>query len=591
MENQWDSLLKETGFSGIEGSVHDYAGHLEHTGSVILSSAVAKDPPSVVDDVIIISSNPSDRLSLTALETALREVCKTAPKTLPLNQINKVDISKSLCILLDEIEGSLLLDPSAQDFADVKNLCRAKGVVWVVQGACDGSISPESNLAFGLARTIRNENEGIKFVTMDLDAQNRLSPTSTAEVIAQVFKVAMVQPSFSHEGDNEYQERNGRVFISRQVNEKHINGYIAQQTDQAAPQQQAFDQGDRSLRLHADKPDDLDSLYYVDDLITASSLADDEILIRVKATGLNASDVLVANQALPDDRLGRECSGFVTAIGKSVTTLKEGDRICALVNGACSTQARCFSLSAVKIPDNLSYASAASIPVAFSTAYFCLTELARLTSADSILVCSGTEPVGQAALSIAQNMGAAVYTTAQDGREKEFLKDRLRIQDDHIFSYNDAALVQHILEATKNHGTDVVLISESDDAFEAPWQCLAPFGRLIEYGKRTASTDQRMKKAKLPQNGSYLTFDLESWQVSKATDVTKVLATVSNMIFSGKLQMIDPVTEYSMSEVGAALRLLQTRQSAGKLVAVPKVDDQVKVSSCRQVTILRGQNP
>ena len=235
MENQWDTLLQETGFSGIDGSVHDYAGHLEHTGSVILSSAVAKDPPSIVDEVIIISSNPSDRLSLTTLESALSEVCKAAPKTLPFNQINQVDTSKTLCILLDEIDGSLLLDPSAQNFDDVKILCRAKGIVWVVQGACDGSISAESNLAFGLARTIRNENEGMKFVTLDLDAQNRLSPTSTAEIIAKVFKVALVQPSFSHEGDNEYQERNGQVFISRQVNGKNINRYIAQQTDQAAP--------------------------------------------------------------------------------------------------------------------------------------------------------------------------------------------------------------------------------------------------------------------------------------------------------------------------------------------------------------------
>ena len=305
---------------------------------------------------------------------------------------------------------------------------------------------------------------------------------------------------------------------------------------------------------------------------------------------MSARDVLIANKALPNDRLGRECSGVVTAIGRNVKTLKKGDRICAFVNGACSTQARCSSHNAVKIPDNLSYACAASIPVAFSTAYFCITELARLTSADSILVCSGTEPVGQAALSIAQNVGAAVYTTVRDDHEREFLRDRLRIQDDHIFSYNDSALVQHISKANLNHGMDVVLIAESNDAFETPWQCLAPFGRFIEYGKRTTSADQRTKKAKLPQNGSYLTFDLESWQVGKAMDVTKVLATVSNMIFSGKLHMIDPVTEYSMSEVGAALGLLQEKQPVGKLVAVPKVDDQVKVSSRRWVKISSGQN-
>ncbi|KAL5317560.1 hypothetical protein ACEPPN_014655 [Leptodophora sp. 'Broadleaf-Isolate-01'] len=91
---------------------------------------------------------------------------------------------------------------------------------------------------------------------------------------------------------------------------------------------------------------------------------------------------------------GYECSGIVTKIGSRVQFFHIGDRIMAVGNGTFATFARPHEWSAYKIPDTMSFKTAASIPVAYGTAYHAL-RAAQLTNEDTVLIHAATGALEQ----------------------------------------------------------------------------------------------------------------------------------------------------------------------------------------------------
>ena len=577
MEDQWHVLLRKAGFSGIDGILHDYPNCIEHTGSVIISTAVPKETPSPLEDVIVISSNPRGRVSLGALEEGLKNICKQSPRVISFEEVGNVDMVASYCIFLDELDGSILPDPSHAQFVGIQTLCRANYLLWVVQGASDGSFSPESNLAIGLARTIRNESGNAKCVTLDLDTTQQLDPHRTAEVICGVFKATLISPCLAPESDNEYMERNDRIYIPRLVNDAITNEYIAQQTGQAAPSAQPFNRKDRTLRLAQETPGNLDTFYYVDDDELEAPLKDDHVEIQIQATGVGFNDMLAATGKISSDRLGGECSGVIMNVGKMVgSSLEEGDRVCALVKSSYSTLTRCPSQLVVKIPNWLSFDSAACIPVAFSTAYHALVELARLAPGESVLIHAAAGSVGQAAISIAQMIGADVYATVGNEEKKMLILNKYKLGSDHIFSSRDLNFGRDILYVTKDRGVDVVLNSVGGDAFEVSWQCLSMFGRFVDITKRDPLI-HHPEMTEISHNRAYFAVNLDLVKARRPDLLGKAFTSATDLLFSEKLKEINPIISFPMSEVSAAFCVMRSRESIGKMIVKPKPGDFVMV--------------
>ena len=106
--------------------------------------------------------------------------------------------------------------------------------------------------------------------------------------------------------------------------------------------------------------------------------------------------------------LGLECAGVVSAVGEGVTDLHPGDRVCCLAGGCYDSQVLAAAQTVFPLPDSLDFAAAATIPVAHFTAYYALTELARLAEGESILIHGGAGGVGLAAIQLARQLGANV---------------------------------------------------------------------------------------------------------------------------------------------------------------------------------------
>lgn len=188
-ETQWDRILKQSDFSGVDRSLHEYPGEAVHSNSVLISTASYQTEPmsGIAKEWVIVQSHESSRYSLSALKEQVKAIAGNAPVLVSLGQMSNMDLKDCYCIFLDELENTMLANISSETYQAVQNLCTAAGVLWVVEGAQgDSPANPNSGMVIGLTRSVRSENSAVRLVTLDLDANAKLPPSHTSEVIATV---------------------------------------------------------------------------------------------------------------------------------------------------------------------------------------------------------------------------------------------------------------------------------------------------------------------------------------------------------------------------------------------------------------------
>jgi NADPH2:quinone reductase len=209
----------------------------------------------------------------------------------------------------------------------------------------------------------------------------------------------------------------------------------------------------------------------------------DEVLIRVLAAGVNRPDVLQRRGLYPPPPnaspvLGLEVAGEVAALGRDVTGLKVGDRVCALTNGGGYAE-YCVVPAPQCLPGPKGYDAirAAALSEAYFTVWSNLFDLGRLAPGESVLIHGGSSGIGVTAIQLAKEFGSRVYATAGSQRKCEAC---LKLGADAAINYRETDFSERILEITGGRGVDVVL-----DMVGAPYtmrnlSCLAMDGRLIQ---------------------------------------------------------------------------------------------------------------
>src|SRR5680860_885986 len=145
--------------------------------------------------------------------------------------------------------------------------------------------------------------------------------------------------------------------------------------------------------------------------------APDEVLIVVEAAGINRPDVLQRQGLYPapkgaSDLLGLEVAGPVVALGENVTRFKEGDFVCALVNGGGYAEFAVAPESTTLLaPDGLNAAQAAALPETVFTVWHNVFERGGLKPGEWLLVHGGSSGIGTTAIQLAPAPGAQVIVT------------------------------------------------------------------------------------------------------------------------------------------------------------------------------------
>ena len=179
------------------------------------------------------------------------------------------------------------------------------------------------------------------------------------------------------------------------------------------------------FRLHLGSPGSFDSLRFESTMRPRPLVG--QVEIQVRAAGLNFSDVLKAMGLYPGIQdqivpLGIECSGIVTALGPDVTRFQVGEEVMGVAPYSFASHAVSAEYALVKKPQDIDHEQAATIPIAFLTAYYALHDLAHLSSHERILIHAGAGGVGLAAIQIAQQIGAEIFATAGSDEKRDYLR-------------------------------------------------------------------------------------------------------------------------------------------------------------------------
>ncbi|KGQ12279.1 Lovastatin nonaketide synthase [Beauveria bassiana D1-5] len=488
-----------------------------------------------------------------------------------------VEISSSTrYICLNEVEGPVLHNMDGATFAKIqKLLLNCSSMLWVGTGAYHTATTPLNNLAQGMMRTIRSESSKIAG-TLDLHPNSTLQPVDQAQLVITAMKTTLETHEDDAPIDFEFAEKDGKLFVPRVYNQNDVDLELFRATQPSRPYAQNFSQPGRRLKLAVGTYGALDSLYWKDE--EEYVLGEEEIEIKVAATGMNFKDVVIAMGQLASPYLGVECAGTVSRIGSNVRSLRVGDRVCAMTHGAYGTYARCPATSAGLIPEGISFETSASIPVVYCTAYYGLVDLARLESGEKILIHAASGGVGQAAIQLAQMIGAEIFATVGSLDKKQHLIEEYGIADDHIFYSRDSSFAPALRDATGGKGVDVVINSLAGDLLRETWSCLAPFGRFIEIGKRDINSNTRLEMAKFEWNCTFSSVDLTKVGDFRPKIMGRIFRNVMELLDKKTIKPIGPITTVSISEVESALRKLQSGKTTGKVVVNHELDGQVNAT-------------
>jgi len=219
--------------------------------------------------------------------------------------------------------------------------------------------------------------------------------------------------------------------------------------------------------------------------IDAPVAGPDEVIIDVKAVGLNFFDTLIVEkkyQYQPEFPFspGAEVAGVIGAVGKNVTGFAEGDRVMAYVkfNGA-REQLAVAANDVTLIPQNVSFEVAAGLLVTYGTTYHALKDRARLKPGETLAVLGASGGVGQAAVELGKVMGARVIACASSDEKLAFCKE---LGADELLNYSEKDLKTELKRLTDGKGADVIYDPVGGDFSEAAVRATAWNGRFLVVG-------------------------------------------------------------------------------------------------------------
>jgi len=241
---------------------------------------------------------------------------------------------------------------------------------------------------------------------------------------------------------------------------------------------------------------------------------DDEVVMQVKACGLNHLDLWVRAglpTKIPMPHVGGcEAAGIVTEVGRKVTSFKPGDHVlispglaeidsdwtnqnldsCAdgyrifgyQTQGGFAEFAKARAYDCIPISEAWSFVEWSAIPLTFVTAWNMLHHKAGVKPNDHVVVFGASSGVGTAAIQIAKLAGAHVLAVAGSA---EKLRKAEELGADHLINYNSQDIAKEVKAKTAGRGADIVVEHVGAAVWQQAMRCLGRNGRLVTCGATT----------------------------------------------------------------------------------------------------------
>src|SRR5579863_6938889 len=314
-----------------------------------------------------------------------------------------------------------------------------------------------------------------------------------------------------------------------------------------------------------------------------------EVLVKVRACALNHLDLWLRQGATSwklamPHIVGSDISGEIADTGSLVTQVKVGDRVllcpgiscgqCAMCAQALDSACRSYTLfgvmvdggyaeyvkspevNVIPIPGDLSFDDAAAVPLVFTTAWHMLFTRARLQPGENVLVVGAGSGVGSAAIQVAKLVGSRVIAVA--GSDEKLEKARALGADAGI-NHTKQSIAEEVARLTDKRGVDVIVEHVGQAVWEACFDSLATYGRLVTCGT-TSGEDVKLNMRILYGRqrsilGSFMGGKFELLDALKFIGQRKLKAVIDS--------------SFPLKDAAAAQKKMESRDFFGKILLHP----------------------
>ena len=570
--DRWDRELKGAGFTGADTAIYDGEEPFHYCALIVTRPVESK--LSLNGNVIEPRSRPitllcerpnmdlNQRLIQDIRQQGIDVSITTLGSPIPLDQdvISTLDLEK---YFFENITEERFIA-----FQDLLRRHKSQKILWLMPLTQIHCVDPRSAQSIGMIRTARAEL-AIPFMTLEIEATEK----SFSDLVMQVFqKIRRGEDADNLAPDKEFVVDKGIIKIGR-YQPFSLQEEICEKSNVRTNQVKY---------LEIVKPGLLESFQWTE-RARPITIPRDRVEIETRAVSINFRDVLYVMGLMSfvsGSALAVEASGVVTRVGEDVGhRVTVGDRVIAVSYTGCfNTHVIAKAPLTIKIPDEMSFEVAASMPACYLTTIRSIIDICQLAKGQSILIHSACGGVGHAAIQLSKMIGAEIFATVGSEEKKQYLVEYLGILPSHIFKSRDDSFLDDLMHETGGRGVDVVLNSLSGELLHASWKCVAEFGTMIELGKRDLAGYGKLDMEVFLPNRSYCCVDIGHWIRDRPVQIGGILERMLDMWQKGLIQSPGPIAQFPASEVENSFRHLQGGNNIGKTV-VQLPEDPSKIPS------------
>jgi NADPH:quinone reductase len=296
-----------------------------------------------------------------------------------------------------------------------------------------------------------------------------------------------------------------------------------------------------------------------------------QVLLRNKAIGVNFIDTYYRSGLYPapsmPSGLGSEGAGVVEAVGSEVSRFKVGDRV-AYGGGPLGGYADLHLIPAaslVKLPDSISFETAAAVMLKGLTVQYLFRQTFVLQGGETVLFHAAAGGVGSLACQWAKALGVKLIGTVSSPEKAAHAK-ALGAWETINYSHED--VVKRVSELTDGKKCPVVYDGVGKDTWLTSLDCLAPRGLAVVFGNASGPVSE-VNLQILAQKGSlYVTRPTLGTYANNAENLQTMADELFAMLASGKIK-VDDITHYALKDAAKAQTELTARRTTGSTILIP----------------------
>lgn len=437
-------------------------------------------------------------------------------QTIKLHQVNHAQLDRrAICISLLGLDHEFLATMSQLEMDCLRSLTNTiTTIIWLTgASSLGGRPKPDLVLCNGFSRALMLEHPSLNFVIIDVGLPDSRLDGATFQNIVQVLESCEHDNSSNTGQDKEFTQKDGILYVSRFRPDFEANLLFRRRVEKHDAITKVELSAAHPARLAIGTFNGSETLHFEEVREPISVTPDGFVDVLVKAISLNAKDVyaLRGKVETPGATTATEFSGVIIATGRDITHLRPGDSVA--VGMAChfATSQRAPIWAVQKMLPGEQHTVMATLPTIYATALYALVHRARLCAGESILIHGGAGAFGFAAITVAISIlgtSTNIYTTAGTQAKRDFIAAKFGIPMANIFHSRNASFASNVKSATNGRGVDVIINFLTGDLLQATWECVAPFGRFIEIGKRDLADAGRLDMHIFLRNATFTAFDL-----------------------------------------------------------------------------------